>query len=55
MTPRELRTTLFSITNQSITISDLRAALFTFQDQDAPLTTQALGALIAFEAAKAKE
>ena len=46
MTPRELRTLLFAITDQSLTISDLRAALFTVQDQDTELTTEALKAAL---------
>lgn len=46
ITIRELRATLFDVTNQEMTISDLRAVLFAVEDQDTPIDIWALGAHI---------
>jgi hypothetical protein len=47
MTPRELRALLFTITNQTTTVSDLRSALFAIEAQDTELTQEALKSALA--------
>lgn len=40
MTIRELRNILFSVSNQSISVQDLRHKLFDIEDQDGQTTTE---------------